>query len=557
LDRDDAEHHHGQHVVTAAATTPTSAAPAQSTGRTSPFLGLVPYSLDDADYFFGRDEWRASITDSLLAYRVSILYGASGIGKSSVLQAGVLHELRETARENHAKYGAPEFAVAAHRRWTDDPRVGLKQSIVEAVEAAAPNLATDPPEGTLAEVLDAWGKRLGGRVLVVLDQFEEYFVYHRADRDTGFAAELAEALTRRDIVANFLISIREDALASLDVFKREVPGLLNNLIRIEHLTAGDARNVIDEAVKRWNEDRGENVEVDDDLVTAVLQGVRSGRVFVGETGQGIAADGHDADDETAPIEAPYLQLVMTRLWDEMAGSHELRLETLTRLGGVQEIVETHLDETMDRLPKDQQDVAARVFNYLVTPSGSKIAHSVVDLAKYANVDTRRLEPVLVRLAEPDVRVLRRVRPEREGGVERYEIFHDVLAAAVLDWRSRYSRFGTARKVGAWTWALLFQSSLIVAPVLFLGAAAETHGAVQAVLIVWCVFATVWWILGFVLLGRTRRDRPGRIMTAPLKCLVAILLGPIAVPALGIAWLVRRRRLRRTARGPSLRRAKAA
>jgi hypothetical protein len=523
--------------VTAAATAARSGAEAQPPRRDSPFLGLVPYTLDDADYFFGRDDWCANVTDNLLAYRVSILYGASGIGKSSVLQAGVIHGLRETARANLGEYGAPECAIAAYERWTDDPRVGLKQAIAESVEATAPALTTDPPEGTLAEVLDKWSERLRGPVLVVLDQFEEYFVYHRAERDAGFAAELTEALTRPNLVTNFLISIREDALARLDVFEREVPGLLSNLVRIEHLNGDDAREVIKKAVARWNDDRGESVKVEEDLIKEVVDGVRTGRVFVGEVGQGVASA---VDDEDVSIEAPYLQLVMTRLWDEerKVGSSTLRLETLTRLGGVKRIVETHLDQTMSQLSKDDRDVAARVFHYLVTPSGSKIAHSVVDLGKYAGVGEDELGSVLARLAKPEVRVLRHIRSDREDAIVRYEIFHDVLAAAILDWRSRYARFRAARRVLALTFAVAAQFALLCAVVAVAATSQE-----RLLIGVWLIFAVLWWLLATVLLVRRRRSRARRIWVVPLLCLGAMLLGPITVPVIGVWWLVRRRRRR--------------
>ena len=57
--------------------------------RRSPFQGLVPYGEADAEWFFGRREWTEIVIDNLRAYRSSILYGASGVGKSSVLNAGV------------------------------------------------------------------------------------------------------------------------------------------------------------------------------------------------------------------------------------------------------------------------------------------------------------------------------------------------------------------------------------------------------------------------------------------------------------------------------------
>ena len=103
---------------------------------------------------------------------------------------------------------------------------------------------------------------------------------------------------------------------------------------------------------------------------------------------------------------------MQRLWEEerAAGSDVLRVETLERLGGAQHIVEEHLEGAMAELSPQQKDVAARLFNHLVTPSGTKIAHEVSDLADFGGVSVGELEPVLATLA--DRRILRSL---DEGG----------------------------------------------------------------------------------------------------------------------------------------------
>ena len=91
------------------------------------------------------------------------------------------------------------------------------------------------------------------------------------------------------------------------------------------------------------------------------------------------------------IETPYLQLVMTRLWDEemRAGSSTFcGWRRCDRLGGAERIVRTHLDKTMSALPPNEQDIAARVFHYLVTPSGTKIAHSVPTWPSMPNCERR-------------------------------------------------------------------------------------------------------------------------------------------------------------------------
>src|SRR5919202_5333811 len=72
--------------------------------------------------------------------------------------------------------------------------------------------------------------------------------------------------------------------------------------------------------------------------------------------------------------------------------------------------------------------------HLVTPTGAKIAYDVADLAEYAAVRDAELVPVLSTLGRE--RILRPVGGDGDGA-ERYEIFHDVLGSAVLEWRGRH------------------------------------------------------------------------------------------------------------------------
>ena len=136
-------------------------------------------------------------------------------------------------------------------------------------------------------------------------------------------------------------------------------------------------------------------------------------------------------------ETSYLQLVMERLWDEerRSGSRTLRLSTFERLGGWDEIARAHLAESLGALTDEQRDSAALILNHLVTPSGTKIAHSAADLAQYAGTDRDTVSPILARLA--DERILRAVPAPDDPGATHYELFHDVLARPALDWRARH------------------------------------------------------------------------------------------------------------------------
>src|SRR5215207_6624772 len=99
----------------------------EAPARTTPYKGLVPYSDsdDDARLFFGRERERDAILANLLTARLTVLYGESGVGKTSVLHAGVAYHLRGRAQRDLTERGAPEAIVTVFDRWRDDPVGGL------------------------------------------------------------------------------------------------------------------------------------------------------------------------------------------------------------------------------------------------------------------------------------------------------------------------------------------------------------------------------------------------------------------------------------------------
>jgi hypothetical protein len=410
----------------------------------SPYKGLAPYSEEDAGYFFGRETEQEIISSNLLASRLTLLYGATGVGKSSVLRAGVAHQLRGIARQNLAEGDRPEFAVAVFSSWRDnDPVAGLIDRVGVSVAQAlfVPALELELSNPSLPATLRALTERAEIELLVILDQFEEYFLYHgEEDGEGSFAVEFSNTINRNDLHVNFLLSIREDALAKLDRFKGRIPGLFKNYLRIDHLDREAAHRAITKPIDKFNEDQTSDappLKIEPDLIKAVLDQVKAGEDVLGHAGRGVVHGAHGASLGVARIETPYLQLVLTRLWQEEmgAGSRVMRRETLDRLHGAKQIVRTHLDQVMERANEDERGVASRLFDFLVTPSRTKIAHTLTDLAYFAKLSPERVRPVLTMLAGPEVRVLRAVAASGNQA-ERYEIFHDVLAAAILDWRTR-------------------------------------------------------------------------------------------------------------------------
>jgi WD40 repeat protein len=378
----------------------------------SPYKGLSAFDDSDLDalLFFGREREREIVVANLIASRFTVLYGPSGVGKTSLLRAAVARSLRELPEQP---------LVVVFSQWSDDPALALTAAV------------SGNGEGDSRPLRDVLEQVQSERdVYLILDQAEEYFLYHGDDAGEGSFAETLPAVVAAPLRVNVLVSLREDSLARLDRFAGRIPALFANTLRLDRLDRAAAEAAIMRPVERYAEITGERVGVEPALVEQVLDEVGSGRIESALGGLG----GVDDDGAVVRIEAPYLQLVMQRLWEEERAreSVELRAETLERLGGAQRIVEEHLERALDALTPEQKDVAAKLFNHLVTPSGTKIAHEVSDLADFGGVPAEELHPVLDALTGS--RILRSL---EEGGTVRYEIFHDVLAHPVLAWRAQH------------------------------------------------------------------------------------------------------------------------
>lgn len=403
-----------------------------STPIDCPYVGLRPFEEEHRAYFFGRERDQRLIIANLLAAPLTILYGASGVGKSSVLMAGVIPQLHRDR---------PRTPVILFRDWArPDYAEALAAQCVEAAWATAVNQPKPSLSLPLDEILRECGEAAKATVLVIFDQFEEYFLYNpkTSERDS-FEVAFARAVNRDEVDVGFLIALREDGLTKLDRFQERIPNLLGNRLCLNHLGKAGAKTAICEPLRVWNETDGAGqpaMSIEDALVEELITQVGIGKVTVSRAGGSGGRSGIDADEDL--IEAPFLQLVLTRLWAEerRRGSTVLQLSTLSKLDGAEAIVRSHLDDAMRELDEPAKAACARIFDRLVTPSGAKIACSESDLLAFAGPLAAHVP--LRALCDARYRILRATAgsPDRADETH-YEIFHDVLAPAILDWRARF------------------------------------------------------------------------------------------------------------------------
>ena len=275
------------------------------------------------------------------------------------------------ARERRAR--APRACRSS--RSSSSSRAGATRPSAALARAIADAAGVEP--GALVDV--ATRAQAERDVYLILDQAEEYFTYH--GEGDGFDAALA-ALVDGPLRVNVLLSLREDTLAALDRLKGAIPNLFGNVLRLDHLDRAAGRAAIVKPLERWSELEDDAVTIEDELVG----GRARRRRRRGGSSSARAARAPSGGNGRAPgIEAPYLQLVMQRLWDveRAQGSATLRAATLAGLGGAGQVVADHLERAIEALTPAQRDIAALLFDHLVTPSGTKIAHEASDLAQFA------------------------------------------------------------------------------------------------------------------------------------------------------------------------------
>src|SRR5439155_22699468 len=106
-------------------------------------------------------------------------------------------------RTNLARRGSPDLAVVVFDSWRDDPVAGLATAVEREVAALGAPVESRPSGGSLGDILAGWSDTVSGRILVVLDQFEEYFHYHGDESGEGsFVFEFADAVTRPELRVN-------------------------------------------------------------------------------------------------------------------------------------------------------------------------------------------------------------------------------------------------------------------------------------------------------------------------------------------------------------------
>ena len=232
-----------------------------------------------------------------MASRLTVLYGPSGVGKSSLLRAGVVQRLRALVPAAGVRGGSC--------RGRDRGRLARRPGRRRRGRSRSRRTTSRSPTRSPSARSKAAGRSTSSSTRWRSTSSTT------AATAAPLAGELEEILTSGDIPVHVLLGIRDDALADLDAFKRRLPSLFGNVLRLDHLTRAAARAAIEGPLRAYAELGGAAVTAEDELVEAVLDEVAAGRIERRLSGRGLVDEGR----RERRVEAPYLQLVLERFWE--------------------------------------------------------------------------------------------------------------------------------------------------------------------------------------------------------------------------------------------------
>ncbi len=367
-----------------------------------PYKALDSFTSADAAIFTGRKEESLRLVNRILAHRLTVLYGESGSGKTSLLQAGVGPRL------------AQQQALLA--TCTPVPGRSLQASMQASLAEAGRQLGLPQPgEDTLVGMIREWQRGLEGPIVLAIDQFEQFFLAYSPEERREAIAFLRELWNDRSLDLRLVLVIREDFLGRLQVFEEQLPGLLDVRFRLERLGREAARTAIEEPARLFD------VSWEPALVERLLDDLYN-----------------QAEGGVAP---PQLQIVCDRLYQEAIeesgegpdrGEVRITLALFQRLGGTEAILGDYLERVVERFPPERQPMVRTLLGALVSSGGIKQRLTLEDLARVAELEPAEAAPLLDELTRQ--RLVRRYETTVEDRPRlEYELAHDYLVPRIARW----------------------------------------------------------------------------------------------------------------------------
>lgn len=348
-----------------------------------PYRYLDYFDLEHRKIFYGRDKARKVLLEHICnkqqKSRLTLLHARSGAGKTSLLRAGLIPALLATKH----------LPVYIHHPY--EPVATIKQTILP--NAPYPERLAALP---LRTFLSWASKHLehDETLVILLDQFEEFFIQLVKERQHLFIDALADCYQDEALPVKFVLAMRKDYFSEMAIFAQSLKSVFQNQFLLSPLTRDEATRAIESPLD------GSDIRWEPKGVGKLLNYLAQG-----------------------DISAPDLQLTCSRLY-EIAKDSGQKVISVKGVN-LRSIHADYLKEEMsaqDFLPK-QRDLGWLLLKRLVTSEGTKQVYPPSKL--YEIAPKNEVDPILDRLINR--RLLRR---DEQDGEVLIEVAHDTLAAEI-------------------------------------------------------------------------------------------------------------------------------
>ena len=391
-----------------------------------PFKFLDAYKREDLPFFFGREEEVAALYEMVFQGDLLLVYGASGTGKTSLIQCGLA-----------GKFQSHEWLALNIRRGSNlntsfDKALASAGGLSGATDGATTNLAwldedlsTDINQPATGKKLSPLARRFRTIFLqhfkplyLIFDQFEELYILGNKAEQQQFIETVQEILLVEQPV-KIIISIREEYLGYLYEFERQVPQLLRKKLRVEPMNLDKVKSVI----KGVGAQPDSIIQLQAGDEDAIAEGV---------------FDKIRGEEKALSIQLPYLQVFLDKLYlqttNDATREQEVvfTLDGLNQMGDIGDVLRDFLDEQVFEIAQKLNLPTEKIWAILspfVTLDGTKEPLSANMLYReLLTIANETVDRVLEALTSR--RILRFTEEE-----QLYEIAHDSLAKQVHDRRS--------------------------------------------------------------------------------------------------------------------------
>ncbi|MDM8537606.1 hypothetical protein QUF70_12685 [Desulfobacterales bacterium HSG17] len=356
------------------------------TGQRNPFKFLDAFTPEDRDIFFGRDMEIRELYHAVFSHKVSVVFGNSGAGKTSLVQCGLFSRIK------------PEKAVFFPIRSAIDPMISLKNDCIKKI------LPFEDGSDIFSN-LGNTARSLKKTMILFFDQFEEIFILQPVETRKQLAL-LYKKILQSDLDIKIILGIREEYFARLIEFEKVVPNILSNRIWVRNMSGMQAETVI------LNPCRVCGVEIEESVSKQVIAELSQGK---------------------EGVELPYVQVVMDTLYRRAAEREprhpHIRPDDFEIRGGVRNILSNFVEDQIQDMP--DADKAKQVLKSLITSEGTKRILDIEAIAETASNYGDEIEEPVLQMILRELVTRRILREDPDNG--RYELRHDALAQIIRQW----------------------------------------------------------------------------------------------------------------------------